>query len=218
MSLNKNMKNKKLLIFLIVAVTMVIIIVIISKSKENVKGESLRTIPVSQIFELENIEKSNIEIEKSSNEKVASKYAIGTNTYVSNANVVFGERKGKIIFLREAYNKANIFQTKYRIDELDSIQSQVGNYMESFTQVCVSYLGIDLEQKPYSKTLYGQAQSKYEITLEESIYLENRLYSITYKINANATEEATNSEDGQKYDINFYRDGTYLICEFVKIY
>ena len=110
--------------------------------------------------------------------------------------------------MRESYLKVNIFQTKYRIDEIGDIATQIGNYMEKFKQEVFSYIGIS-DEKETSGILYGKDLKDEALPLEESIYNEKRLYSINYK------DQET---EGKNYDINFYRNENYLVCEFVKVF
>ena len=180
------MDNKKKILSIIILIIILISIIVIlinkiSKGKK-VEEKSIEGFDISQIFGLENIENSEIEISKSKNEKVATKYAVGSNTYVVEGTVMLNERKGKVIFLRDGYNDANIYQTSYKIDEDDSISAQVNKYMETFINMCTGYIGIMSDQEPSSKILYGNNTSTVNIPLEESIYNENRLYSLTYKI------------------------------------
>lgn len=208
------MKNKKnfLIILGIILILAIIIIAIITKNNnQNTNISSKPTISdFSKVFELENIDNSNYKIEKSKDVKVAEKY-IASNAYKLDANVEFGERAGEIIYLRNSSNKINIFQTKYRIDELGSISSQVENYMEIFKNEALSYIGISEDEKGYNQTLLGTDKSGVKLPLGESIYNEKRLYSITYK------DKDTESE-GKNYEINFYRNENYLVCEFVKVF
>lgn len=148
--------------------------------------------------------------------------------YVVDNKVNFNEREGKVILLRDEYNKANIYQTTYRIDEDDNISLQVGGRVQTFIEMCKSYIGITAEQEPYKEKLYGDEASDVSIPLEESIYVKNRLYSITYRVdNANllaGTEEIVSNEaitetsdKAKEYDINFYRVDNTLVCEFVNL-
>ena len=229
------MKSKKIKIILSIIIIIIIAIIlgiVITKklnSKKAISNNNTTTMDLSSVFETEDI--SGLDTEQTKNLTVAPKYSVGSNTYKLNAKVMFNEIDGEMIFLRESYNKANIFQTKYRIDTIDSITTQVGRYMQEFEQECTSYMGIEPEEKAYSETLYGEDTEDAPIPLEESIFNENRLYSLTYKVDENRgiEENENNSKDNEanleedasnskKYDINFYRNGDYLVCEFVRIF
>ena len=217
-----NLKNKKLILIIAIAVIAIIIIaVIINKNKGN-NGSNLASnlterLDILEAFEIENIENSKIAINKSKNEKVASKYAVGSNVYVTDNNIQFDDRDGKVIFLRDGYNDANIYQTTYRVDEDGSLSSQIGERMQKFIDACTSYMGASEDNSTYTEMLYGGSTTSGEMPIEESIYLENRLYSLTYRINQNMDSNLATEDTSQKYDINFYMSDGYLVCEFVRI-
>ena len=71
--------------------------------------------------------------------------------------------------------------------------------------VCEGYMEIAEEEYEESEQLYGESSVDFELSVEESIYTEGRLYSKTYK-----------SEENE-YDINFYKNGEKIICEFVNV-
>lgn len=204
--------NKKILILLGITIIIAIIVtvVLVNNKKENENNSVKPTISeFSSVFELENINSSKYKTEKVKNIKVAEKYTTNKNVYRLDANVEFGERSGEIIYIRENGTKANVFQTKYRIDELGSIASQVENYIEIFKNEAISYIGVLEDEKGFSESISGTDINKIKLPLGESIYNEKRVYSITYKDTEN---------EGRKYDINFYRNENYLICEFVKVF
>ena len=204
--------NKKILILLgiTIIIAIIIIVVLVNNKKENESFSVRPTISdFSSVFELENINSSKYKTEKAKDIKVAEKYTANRNVDKLNADVEFGERTGEIIYLRESSFKANIFQTKYRIDELGSISSQVENYIEIFKNEAINYIGALEDEKGFSENISGTDLNKIKLPLGESIYNEKRLYSITYKDTEN---------EGRKYDINFYRNEIYLVCEFVKVF
>ena len=226
------MKNKKIIIIILIIILIIVTIlgIVINKkssSKKISSNNNTKVLDLSTVFETENI--SELDTEQTKDAIVSKKYSVGSNTYKLNAKVKFNDMDGEMIFLRETYNTANIFQTKYRIDTIDSITTQVGRYMQEFEQECTSYMGINPEEKAYSETLYGEDTEEAPIPLEESIFNENRLYSLTYKVDENRgikedeikqdeLDSRENISDSRKYDINFYRNGDYLVCEFVRIF
>ena len=179
------MKNKKIIIIILIIILIIVTIlgIVINKkssSKKISSNNNTKVLDLSTVFETENI--SELDTEQTKDAIVSKKYSVGSNTYKLNAKVKFNDMDGEMIFLRETYNTANIFQTKYRIDTIDSITTQVGRYMQEFEQECTSYMGINPEEKAYSETLYGEDTEEAPIPLEESIFNENRLYSLTYKV------------------------------------
>ena len=226
------MKNKKIIMIILIIILIIVIIlgIVINKkssSKKISSNNNTKVLDLSTVFETENI--SELDTEQTKDAIVSKKYSVGSNTYKLNAKVKFNDMDGEMIFLRETYNTANIFQTKYRIDTIDSITTQVGRYMQEFEQECTSYMGINPEEKAYSETLYGEDTEEAPIPLEESIFNENRLYSLTYKVDENRgikedeikqdeLDSRENISNSKKYDINFYRNGDYLVCEFVRIF
>ena len=201
--------NKKRIIIIsaivIIGVIFGISICIIKKSNQEKYGNSqvkTETLDISQVFELEDIQKSKYEIEKINDIKISSKYLIGTETYELKANVDFQDDIGKMYYVRESYSNLNIYQTEYKIDEYENISSQVEGIIENFEIKCKNYLGID-EQEKGKEELSGESKSKAAIPLGESIYYENKEYRKTY-----------NAEDKQ-YDINFWKRDNVIICELV---
>ena len=201
--------NKKRIIIIsaivIIGVIFGISICIIKKSNQEKYGNSqvkTETLDISQVFELEDIQKSKYEIEKINDIKISSKYLIGTETYELKANVDFQDDIGKMYYVRESYSNLNIYQTEYKIDEYENISSQVEGIIENFEIKCKNYLGID-EQEKGKEELSGESKSKAAIPLGESIYYENKEYRKTY-----------DAEDKQ-YDINFWKRDNVIMCELV---
>lgn len=52
----------------------------------------------------------------------------------------------------------------------------------------------------------GESTVDYERPIEESIYIDGRLYSKTYK------------NDEKEYNINYYKTGENIICELVRVF
>ena len=200
------MKNKKLILIIIAIVLIVALIVGIMMNKKNTSVNIGKTISLDEVFNIENVEEvtnEDIKIEKTRDIKVSSKYIVGANSYIAKNKVEFNERKGTIIFLREKYNKANIYQTSYYIDKDGSMSEQIGNRIERFIRACTSYIGIGEEDK-YTEIFVGKEAE--EMPIEERIYVNKEEYSRTYEME---------NEEGKKYDLNFYMSGDYFICELV---
>ena len=232
------MKNKKIIIIILIIILIIVTIlgIVINKKNKSLKksqddkNNNKVTVNLSSVYEKEDI--TELDLEKTKDIKIAEKYNVGSNIYKLNANVDFNGMNGEMIFLREDNNKANIFQTKYKIDTTENTTIQIERYMQEFERECKSYMEIDLEEKPDSEKLYGEDKDIYSVPLEESIFNENRLYSLTYKVDENKEHEKyikkthkddelyskTDISDIKKYDLNFYRDEDNLVCEFVKIF
>ena len=123
-----------------------------------------------------------------------------------------GDRNGELIYVRNNSQKLNIYQTKYRIDELN-FNEQIERYIEVFRNECVNYIGN--VEKPASESVYGD--SKRSLPVSENIYLNNRLYNIVYEIKDDNEQQQEVEIQSQKFEINFYRNESYLMCEFVRI-
>ncbi len=207
------MKNKKLYITLaiIVAIALIIIIVVKVKNKNNqINAEPiLPTINISEVFELDDIKNTKYEIKKSNNEQIAKKYIV-SEKYVLNSNVELNNRKGKMIYVRDANSKMNIYQTKYRIDDLDYTNG-INKYLTEFLDNTSNLTGSEILQIS-DGAIWGE--EKKPLYLEESIYKDKKLYTFQYE----EKSENTDAQDNKKYDINFYMDGNYLMCELVEKY
>ena len=200
-------KKKKIIIIGIIIeiiIVAVITVVLLNKQKNNnsISKTEITVLDISQVFEIDDIEKSKYEIEKVKDIQMSSKYIVGSNTYRLNANVEFIEDTGKMIYVRENYNKLNIYQEEQKIDEYDNVNSQVEGIIENFESKCKNYLGINEEEKG-KEELLGESTTKGAIPIGESIYYENREYSKSYELNE------------KTYEMNFYKKGTKIICELV---
>ena len=200
-------KKQVIMGILILGIIIGLVVVFINKQEkqENKLMEKIETVDISEVFEIEDIENNNYKKEQTEKNQIASKYTIGTTTYELKANVKLMDITGKMIYVRESYNKLNIYQTEYKLDKYENINSQVEEIMREFEQECKQYLIIEDIENMENEKLYGEASQKEEIPLGESIYYDNRLYSKTYK-----KEEKT-------YDINFYRNNEKIICELVYV-
>ena len=221
------MKDKKKVIISVIAIIVLLVIIfaiIINKRVDTAMKKNYEILPEvelsSEVFENEDINAlKGFKVEKASDISLSSKYIVGSNSYIAKADVKLENRTGKLIFLRDGYNKVNIYQTKYGIDELDSISSQVSRYMEEFKMNCTMIMGAGLDE-PTNSVLVNKDDSDKNIPLEESIFNHNRLYSLTYNIKEDSLLEdnTIDSSNARKYEINFYRNGSYLMCEFVKVF
>ena len=200
-------KKKKIIIIatIIVIILVALIAVLLLNRQENndsISKIETTVLDISQVFDIDDIEKSKYEMEKAKDIQISSKYIVGSNIYRLNAKVEFMEDTGEMLYVRESYNKLNIYQEEQKIDEYDNVNSQVEGIIENFESKCKSYLGINEEEKG-KEELSGESTSKGAIPIGESIYYENRKYSKSYEL-----EEKT-------YEMNFYKKDTGIVCELV---
>lgn len=200
--------NKKLIAFIIIPIIIIIGLIVIlvkNNSKSHLDSGKLnytKTLEFSQVFELENVDKSNYEIEKTSDLQIASKYLTGLECYELKANVNMDETIGKMYYVRESYSDLNIFQTKYNINEYDNIDYQVENIIDNFDMKIQNYIGITDEITPREE-LQDLNIKKLEIPLGEAIYYKEKQYTKKYEI------------EDRKYEVNFYKSGNSIVCELV---
>lgn len=203
-----NKDSKKIWIIVAVIVIAIILLVISTNKKEKEKEENkttkkVETLELSQVMEIEDIEKSKYETEKSDSIGIATKYMVNDNKYELKANIKFMETTGKMIYVREETEKLNIYQTEYKLDKYENINSQIEKIIREFEKMSKRYINIEPEEKVKNETLYGESSQTVKIPLGESIYNNNRLYSKTYE------------KEGKTYDINFYKNGEKINCELV---
>lgn len=200
-------KKKKIIIGASIAgvvLLLVILIVVISNNKKaegNV--ETLENADLSELINLENIESLAYETEETK-EEISSQYITGREKYEVKANIQAGETEGKMIYVRGKYDKLNIYKTEYTLNKYGDKTQDIRNVMQDFEMTCEGYMEIIEQEYEETEHLYGESSTDFELPIEESIYIEGRLYSKTYK-----------SEENE-YDINFYKQDDKIICEFVK--
>ena len=199
-------KKKKIILGAIIGIILIIAIIVLSiinnKSQNESETETPEEAELSEVLDIEDIEKMKYEKEKTK-EEIATKYVTGNNMYKLKATVKMQETTGKMIYVRGADN-INVYQTEYEINKYGDKNTQVSGIIQTFEESCKMYMGIEEEYKE-TEQLYGESNAEFELPIEESIYNEGRIYSKTYK-----SEENT-------YDINFYKKDDKIICEFVKV-
>ena len=202
-------KKKKIIIGAIIIATILILVIaliIFNKSRSN-KGETLPTVELLELLEVEDIKSCGYET-KETKEEISSKYiSTGKEKYEVKANVKAGESteetEGKMIYVRGNYDNLNIYKTEYKIDKYEDRTTQVSNILQQFEMLCEEYIG-PLDEYEETEQLYGESDAKFELPLEESIYNEGRLYSKTYK------------NEEKEYNINYYKTGEKITCELVR--
>lgn len=205
--MGKKVKSNNGITVLALTITIIVVILIISDNKKtNKTQESLQTIELSNLLEIENIEDCNYETEKTE-EEISSIYITGKEKYEIKANIKAGESieetEGKMIYVRGNYDNVNIYKTEYKINKYEDKTIQVSNIMQQFEMLCEEYIG-PLDEYEETEQLYGESNAKFELPLEESIYNEERLYSKTYK------------NEEKEYNINYYKTGENITCELVR--
>ena len=202
-------KKKKIIIGASIAgilLLLVILIVVISNNKKAEENtETLENVDLSELINVDDIESLSYKTEETK-EEISSKYITGQETYEVKANVQAGETEGKMIYVRGSYDQLNIYKTEYTFNKYEDKTTKVRNIMQEFEMLCEGYMEITEDAYTETEQLYGESNADFELPIEESIYTEGRLYSKTYK-----------SEENE-YDINFYKQGNKLICEFVRVY
>ena len=200
-------KKKKIIIGASIAgivLLLVILIMVISNNKKTQKNTKiLENVDLLELINVEDIESLPYETEETK-EEISSKYITGKEIYEVKANVQAGEIEGKMIYVRGSYDKLNIYKTEYMLNKYEDKTTKVRNIMQEFEMLCEGYMEITEDAYKETEQLYGESNADFELPIEESIYIEGRLYSKTYK-----NEES-------EYDINFYRQDNKIISEFVK--
>ena len=197
-------KKKKIIIAtVIIMVLLVLAIVIFNLVRKNNKTEITKTAELSELIDVENIEDIPYGIEKTE-EEISSKYTTNRK-YEVKAKVQASDITGKMIYVRNSYEKLNIFKAEYELSKYGDKAREISDIIQEFEMICEGYMEITEDEYEESDQLYGESSVDFELPVEESIYTEGRLYSKTYK----------NGES--EYDINFYKKDEKIICEFVKV-
>lgn len=197
-------KKKKIIIAtVIIMVLLVLAIVIFNLVRKNNKTEITKTAELSELIDVENIEDIPYGIEKTQ-EEISSKYT-ANRKYEVKAKVQASDITGKMIYVRNSYEKLNIFKVEYELSKYGDKAREISDIIQEFEMICEGYMEITEDEYEESEQLYGESSVDFELPVEESIYTEGRLYSKTYK-----------SEENE-YDINFYKNGEKIICEFVNV-
>ena len=114
-----------------------------------------------------------------------------------------------MLFVRSKNLNANIFQTKSKIEltseDMPTLM-EVEQNLECLILVMLSYLRLDNYIKPIKEEFTGKQKYDFSMSIRESVYIEKRKYNATYI-----------SMDNKEYNLNYYMDDDYLICELVYI-
>ena len=193
-------KNKYIIIGIVVLLLIIIIIACFSNKKEE-------NVPIDETINVTDYKKIST---KRSNKTISKKYNLKKyKIRETKDDIELNNLIGKVLYVRSEDFNANIFQTKEKIkieeDDKIPILMQVERSIEYLRNGALSYIGLDKNAKPMQEVLTGESKFDFPMPLRESIYTEKREYSATY-IGPNR----------DKYDINFYMDGDYLVCELVK--
>lgn len=213
-----NMKSA-LIVLGVCILILVCVILVLGRNKKNevYDGEAY----TEQIFNTYDVDTIDIKVKKSS-VNLADKYKLDNKNVEESVNEFsFGDIVGKAIYVRSKDLDLNVFRSVYEIkDDEDSIPlQQVREYMDKFSEEFYSITGVNLNSEPVEEKLYGESKYKFKMPIEESIYAENRLYSVTYKVANDLYTEGEKIEQVDKeiiYDLNYYMDGDNLVCELVR--
>ncbi len=126
-------QKKKIIIGASIAVILLLLVIIIiaisNNNKETENAETLQTIELSEVINIENIEKLSYETEKI-DEEISSKYIIGRNKFEVKANIQAGEIEGKLIYARGTQN-LNIYKTEYTLSKYGDKNTQVSGIIQT---------------------------------------------------------------------------------------
>ena len=200
-------KKKKIIIGTSIAGILLLIVILIIAISNNKKTEEntglLENVDLSELINIENVESLSFNTEKTE-EEISSKYT-ANRKYEVKAKVQASDITGKMIYVRNSYEKLNIFKVEYELSKYGDKTREISDIIQEFEMICEGYMEITEDEYEESEQLYGESSVDFELPVEESIYTEGRLYSKTYK-----------SEENE-YDINFYKNGEKIICEFVNV-
>ena len=197
-----NFIKKHKYIFIGIAIALLITIILIC-----ILGRNKEPIPMEDIINVENYKKVKV---RRSKKTISSKYELKKyRIYETKDDIELNNLIGKILFVRSKKFNANVFQVRTKIETNKDKQEiptlmQIDHNIEHLRIGMLLYLGLDTNTKPIKETLTGNSKYNFEVPLRENIYTEKREYSGTYL--------TLNQEE---YDINFYMDDEYLVCELV---
>ena len=196
-------KKKKIIIAtVIILILLVLVIIIFNLVRKNKETEMTKTVDLSELIDVGNIEDIPYDTEKTE-EEISSKYT-ANRKYEVKAKIQTSDITGKMIYVRSSFENLNIYKTEYEIGKYSEKSIRTNEIIQIFEEICRGYMN-QAEEYEESEYLYGESKENVKIPIEESIYYENRLYSKTYK----------NEEN--EYDINYYKKHEKIICEFVKV-
>ena len=201
--------QKKLYIkTIVIVVIFIVIFLILFIQNKNKKQEQLQIVQLTtQLLDTENIKELGYGVEKTE-EEISSKYTSTKDKYEIKAKIIEGEgtkrTEGKMIYVRSNYSNLNIYKTEYKLNKYKDNAMQIREIIEEFEIKSEKYMNF-LEKYEKTDYLYGESTLDYERPIEESIYVEGRLYSKTLK------------NEEKEYNINYYKSGNSIICELVRV-
>ena len=199
--------NKKTILLIIAAVILLIIITIIFTTNK----KQIKTLELTEVIDVDYNNTKLFKLKKS-DIKMANKYNISEKGYIANKTIKIGELDANMFVINDQNIKGTLFQSKYTVISNEEKREdilppliQVNEYMNEFKMNVLTTITSDINIEPAEEKLYGESKYDFPLPTEESIYVEKRLYSLTYKI------------DNNNYDMNFYMaDEDTLICELLK--
>lgn len=161
-----------------------------------------------------------------SNEKIYPAYNVSSGIKEADVGVKIGNSFAKVLVVRNNSMKADIYKGIYEIKEYEEgVEGslpplvQIGEYMENFRREARFGMGHDGEL--VSENLTGESKYNFPLPVEESIYTENRMYTSTYEAENlfDMIDHENDTENNKvRYDLNFYMQDKYFVCEFVRFY
>ena len=194
----KYIKEKKYIVMCIILVITAIIILCLSNKKEETNIDNV----------IDTINYKSIKT-KRTNKKIYKKYEL-KNYQIRETKNSFNidEYEGKILFIRSKNLNLNVFQyrknTKNDMETDKPITMQIETIFDEIKNGLAKHAQMNYIT-PIKEELTGKTKYNFPIPISESIYIEKRAYSSSYV-----------ALNGDKYDINLYMDGDYLVCELVK--
>ena len=203
----KPFKDKKTILILIgIAIPIIIVSLILSL----IKGPP-KTLDINDVIDIDYNNTKLFKLKKS-DVSMADKYNFSEKGYIANKTIKIGDLDANLYVINDQEVNGILFQSKYTVISNEEKREdilppliQVNEYMNEFKMNALTTITSDINMEPTEEKLYGESKYDFPLPTEESIYVEKRLYSLTYKI------------DNHNYDMNFYMaNEDTLICELLK--
>ena len=224
MKFNLNKRKDIVVLVGIFVVFLVGVILLVGKSFSNKKDIFVDYSVVGGILNTDDVKDTKIRV-KDSSLSIADRYDTKkASIKESREDMYFGNLKGKILFVKGEKEDLNVFQGIYNVepeskDDQPSLM-KVNEYINNFKSAFYSMVSINSDTKPVEEKLYGESKYWFKIPVEESVYVEKRLYSLSYKIEVTDDLLLENLKKDVKeivYELNFYMKGKELVCELVRL-
>ena len=194
----KFIKEKK---YIVICIILAIIVIIILCSVTKKEGQTL-----DSAIDIVNYKSVKT---KRTNKKICKKYDLKKYKIRETKDTFnIDDLEGKILFIRSKDLNLNVFQ--YRKNTKKDMETDKPITMQIQTILEEVKIGLAKHTKmnsitPIKEELTGKSKYSFLLPTSESVYIEKRQYSSSYA-----------ALNGDKYDINMYMDGDYVVCELVK--